>query len=110
MDVLTGAISAAWDMLYQAGLYVVIGLLAAGLVHVFVSRAVNSFTRFAGGEAGAKAGAAACSCGGRRRQRTIWLCFIRSSPSSRIAVPGYWDRLALLKTGFRSAGPCAPRC
>ena len=47
MDVLTGAISAAWDMLYQAGLYVVVGLLAAGLVHVFVSRAF--LTRHLGG-------------------------------------------------------------
>ena len=47
MDVLTGAISPAWDMLYQAGLYVAVGLLAAGLVHVFVSRAF--LTRHLGG-------------------------------------------------------------
>jgi len=47
MDILTGAISAAWDMLYQAGLYVVVGLLAAGLVHIFVSQAF--LTRHLGG-------------------------------------------------------------
>jgi uncharacterized membrane protein YraQ (UPF0718 family) len=47
MDVLAGVISAAWNMLYQAGLYVVIGLLAAGLVHIFVSRAF--LTRHLGG-------------------------------------------------------------
>ncbi|HET6441955.1 MAG TPA: SO_0444 family Cu/Zn efflux transporter [Phycisphaerae bacterium] len=48
MDVLTGVISATWDMLYQAGLYVVIGLLAAGLVHILVSRAF--LTRHLGGK------------------------------------------------------------
>jgi len=47
MDTLMRIILAAGDMLYQAGLYVLIGLLAAGLVHVFVSRAF--LTRHLGG-------------------------------------------------------------
>jgi len=47
MDTLTRIVLEAWNMLYQAGLYVLIGLLAAGLVHVFVSRAF--LTRHLGG-------------------------------------------------------------
>ena len=47
MDFLAGVAEAAWKMLYDAGLYVVIGLLAAGLVHIFVSRAF--LTRHLGG-------------------------------------------------------------
>jgi len=47
MAFLTDVVLAAWKMLYDAGLYVVIGLLAAGLVHIFVSRAF--LTRHLGG-------------------------------------------------------------
>ena len=38
MNIIIGAADVAWDMLYDAGIYVAFGLLAAGLVHVFVSR------------------------------------------------------------------------
>ncbi|HUX01170.1 MAG TPA: SO_0444 family Cu/Zn efflux transporter [Phycisphaerae bacterium] len=48
MDFLADVALAAWNMLYDAGLYVVIGLLAAGLVHIFVSRAF--LTRHLGGK------------------------------------------------------------
>ena len=47
MDLLTSIAGAAWAMLYEAGLYVVVGLLVAGLVHVFVSQAW--MTRHLGG-------------------------------------------------------------
>jgi hypothetical protein len=38
MDFLITALSVAWDMAREAGFYVIFGLLAAGLVHLFVSR------------------------------------------------------------------------
>lgn len=38
MDVLIRALEVAWQMLYEAGFWVIFGLLAAGLIHVFVSR------------------------------------------------------------------------
>jgi hypothetical protein len=37
-EILTAAVDAGWSILYEAGFYVVFGLLAAGLIHLFVSR------------------------------------------------------------------------
>jgi len=37
-EILTRTIDAAWAILYEAGFYVVFGLAAAGLIHLFVSR------------------------------------------------------------------------
>ena len=48
MDYLAQAANVAWDMLYDAGIYVAFGFLAAGLVHVLVSRAW--MTRHLGGK------------------------------------------------------------
>ena len=39
MDIVTESLRVAWGMAYEAGFYVIFGLLAAGLVHVLVSRA-----------------------------------------------------------------------
>lgn len=47
MDILTNVLAAAWQMLHEAGLYVVVGLLAAGLVHILISR--EWMTRHLGG-------------------------------------------------------------
>lgn len=47
MDILLDILTAAWGMLHDAGLYVVVGLLAAGLVHILVSR--EWMTRHLGG-------------------------------------------------------------
>lgn len=38
MDTTVHALTMAWDMLYEAGFYIIFGLVAAGLVHIFVSR------------------------------------------------------------------------
>jgi hypothetical protein len=38
MDFVAHALNGAWDMLYDAGIYVAFGLLAAGLVHILVAR------------------------------------------------------------------------
>ena len=38
MQILTDVASVAWQMLYDAGIYVAFGLMAAGLVHLFISR------------------------------------------------------------------------
>jgi len=47
MDTVTDILAGIWSILNDAGIYVVFGLLAAGLVHVFVSRAW--MTRHLGG-------------------------------------------------------------
>ncbi|MBE3069885.1 MAG: SO_0444 family Cu/Zn efflux transporter [Planctomycetes bacterium] len=47
MDAIIQVLDAAWQMLYEAGFYVLVGLLAAGLVHIFVSR--EWMTRHLGG-------------------------------------------------------------
>ena len=47
MDVILKIISGVADMAYQAGIYVLIGILAAGLVEVFISRKL--LTRHLGG-------------------------------------------------------------
>ncbi len=47
MDIVIDILSGIWSMLSDAGVYVVFGLLVAGLVHVFVSRAW--MTRHLGG-------------------------------------------------------------
>lgn len=47
MDALIQVLDAAWQMLYEAGFFVLVGLLAAGLVHIFVSR--EWMTRHLGG-------------------------------------------------------------
>jgi hypothetical protein len=38
MDIIGQILDAAWGMLYEAGIYVIFGLVAAGLIHLFVSR------------------------------------------------------------------------
>jgi len=38
MDIIGQIFGAAWGMLYEAGIYVIFGLVAAGLIHLFVSR------------------------------------------------------------------------
>ena len=38
MTTLIQILGAAWSMLYEAGFFIIVGLLAAGLVHVFISR------------------------------------------------------------------------
>ena len=38
MDTVIEILRAAWGILYEAGFYVILGLVAAGLVHIFISR------------------------------------------------------------------------
>ena len=37
-EILTATVDAGWSILYEAGFYVIFGLLAAGLIHLLVSR------------------------------------------------------------------------
>jgi hypothetical protein len=68
VDILVHALNVAWGMLSEAGIYIVFGLLAAGLVHILVSR--EAMGRHLGGKGfGAVAKAALigaplplCSC------------------------------------------------
>jgi hypothetical protein len=99
MNIVIQAADVAWAMLYDAGIYVAFGLLAAGLVHVFVSRVW--MTRHLGGKGfGAVAKAALigaplplCSCSvlpavyalrSRGASRGATVSFLISTPETGI--------------------------